>query len=264
MEAAEQLIAFLEENRLPTKADEIRATHIQRFLSKIIETHSASTAANRYRSLRQLFRYLAELCREDPEEPGIIPHSPMASMRPPKVGKRVIPVMDIAEVHLMVKMCSNGGSRLEDFRDNAILRIFFETGVRLEEQATMTLDALDLKTRRIKVLGKGDKERWVKIGPRTALAVSRYLRVREGFVADRRERLAHSTLVCDNGRIIGEALWVGFKGLMTPSGIGQVVRRRARQAGIDGVHPHRFRHTWAHLLKNGPTSSRRRASRPRS
>src|SRR5918992_5083403 len=145
--------------------------------------------------------------------------------------------MDLADVKLMVKMCANGGGRFEDIRDNAILRIFFETGVRLEEQATMTLEAMDLKTRRIKVLGKGDKERWVKIGPKTALAVSRYLRAREGFVADRRERLAHSPVVRDGGRIIGEALWVGFKGAMTPSGIGQVVRRQAVQAGIERVHP---------------------------
>jgi site-specific recombinase XerD len=174
----------------------------------------------------------------------------MGSMRPPKVGKRVIPVMDLTDVRLMVKMCANGGGRYEDARDNAILRVFFETGVRLEEQATMTVEALDLKTRRIKVLGKGDKERWVKVGPKTALALSKYLRARDGFVADRRERLGHSPVVKDaQGRARGEALWVGFKGAMTPSGIGQIVRRRASQAGIDGVHPHRFRHTWAHMLK---------------
>lgn len=111
----------------------------------------------------------------------------------------------------MVKMCSNGGGRFEDLRDSAILRVFFETGVRLEEQATMTIEALDLKTRRMKVLGKGDKERWVKIGPKTALAMSKYLRAREGFVADRRERLGHSPVVKDDrGRARGEALWVGF------------------------------------------------------
>jgi len=93
LEAAHQLIAWVREQGYPAKADEIRAIHVQEFLASVIDTHSASTAANRYRSLRQLFRYLADLCREDPDEPGIIPHSPMASMRPPKVGKQVIPAI---------------------------------------------------------------------------------------------------------------------------------------------------------------------------
>lgn len=33
---------------------------------------------------------------------------------------------------------------------------------------------------------------------------------------------------------------------MTPSGVTQLLRRRGRQAGVTGLHPHRFRHTFAH------------------
>jgi integrase len=47
-------------------------------------------------------------------------------------------------------------------------------------------------------------------------------------------------------RVSGEALWMGLKGPMTASGIRQMVKRRARQAGIGDVHPHQRRHTFAH------------------
>lgn len=48
-------------------------------------------------------------------------------------------------------------------------------------------------------------------------------------------------------------LWVGPRGRLTKSGIAQMLRRRCRQAGVEQVHPHQFRHTFAHkwLSKGG-------------
>jgi integrase len=41
-------------------------------------------------------------------------------------------------------------------------------------------------------------------------------------------------------------LWIGSKGAMTDSGLTQMLRRRAADAGVEGMHPHRFRHTFSH------------------
>jgi integrase len=54
-----------------------------------------------------------------------------------------------------------------------------------------------------------------------------------------RERSAHPYAHTD-------ALWLGERGPMGPSGISQMVRRRGAAVGIDGLHPHQFRHTFAH------------------
>lgn len=79
------------------------------------------------------------------------------------------------------------------------------------------------------VLGKGRRRRVVAFGNRTAKALDRYLRSRS------RHRDADTP-----------ALWLGHAGPMTTNGIAQVVRRRGRNAGIGRLHPHLFRHGFAH------------------
>src|SRR5437899_9789642 len=66
-------------------------------------------------------------------------------------------------------------------------------------------------------------------GKQTALALDRYLRARD-----------------QHPRADSPALWLGLKGPMTGSGVYQTVDERSRQAGIEHLHPHRFRHTFAH------------------
>jgi site-specific recombinase XerD len=80
------------------------------------------------------------------------------------------------------------------------------------------------------VLGKGRRERAAPFGNRTGEALRRYIRTRA------KHPLATTT----------DALWLGRKGPMTDSGIRQLMARRGRQAGVPGLHPHRFRHQFAH------------------
>jgi site-specific recombinase XerD len=70
------------------------------------------------------------------------------------------------------------------------------------------------------VLGKGRRPRALPIGRKTAQALDRYLRTREGH------RLAHLPHA-----------WVGRNRPMTPSGVYQVVHDRARAAGLPAMHP---------------------------
>jgi integrase len=69
--------------------------------------------------------------------------------------------------------------------------------------------------------------------PKAVKALDRYLRVRLGHEA---------SYLAD--------LWLGSQGALTASGIQQMVRRRCREAGIPEIHPHQFRHTWAHQMKS--------------
>ena len=113
--------------------------------------------------------------------------------------------------------------------ENRIRVLFLDTGMRLAELTNLTLADLDLEANVAVVLGKGRRPRACPFGRKTALAVDRYLRARAAH------RDAHL-----------DALWLGHGGPMTVSGIGDVVRRRAAVAGVPDVHPHLFRHTYAH------------------
>ena len=73
------------------------------------------------------------------------------------------------------------------------------------------------------------------MGARTVRSLDRYVRAR------RLERWAHL-----------EALFITQRGALTPDGARDRIHLRGQQAGIEGLHPHQFRHTFAHdFLMNG-------------
>jgi site-specific recombinase XerD len=84
LEAADQLVAYLDASGVPDDPDTITRGDIESFLCSLLDRHSASTAGNRYRSLRQLFRWL--------RDEGEIATSPMDGMRPPRVVDQPVEV----------------------------------------------------------------------------------------------------------------------------------------------------------------------------
>jgi site-specific recombinase XerD len=227
LDAAQQLEAFMQERGMPTAVDAITREHIETFLIDVRERTSASTAATRYRGLQQLFRWLVD--------EGEITASPMNRMKPPKLEEKPVAVVPRADLEKLFAVCSGRG--LEDRRDTAILRTFLNSGARLSELTHLRVDDVDLARREIVVVGKGRRTRELPIGPKTTKAMDRYLR----------KRVRHAD--ADSRH-----LWLGVRGRLTGSGVTQMLRRRCRQAGIEVIHPHQLRHTWAHLwLSNGGT-----------
>jgi site-specific recombinase XerD len=216
---------------MPTQVAAITREHVETFIEDQLRLWRAATAAHRYRSLQQFFRF----CLED----GEISESPMARMKPPKIPEAPPPVLSEAELKRLMAVCAGDG--FEARRDLAIIRVFVDTGARLAEVAGLRLNLddptandIDLELGLIRVIGKGSRERPVPIGNKTIRALDRYLRAR------RTHRDAHSS-----------ALWLGARGPMGPSGIQQMLRRRAGEARIDHLTPHMFRHTFAHQWLSG-------------
>lgn len=114
--------------------------------------------------------------------------------------------------------------------------MFVDTGIRASELVGMSVEDLDLATQTARVLGKGGRERVVPFGARTTEALRKYLKAR-------------NRLTLARGR---QEFWMGRKGPLTDSGVRQLLERRGLDAGIENLHPHRFRHTMAHRwLDNG-------------
>lgn len=225
--AIDQFIAYGADSGMPRAASAIRREHVERFIVALQERGMApATVAQRYRSLQQFFRWLAD--------EGEIARSPMATMRPPHVPEAPPPVLTTDELRALLKACE--GQALPERRDMAILRLFLDSGVRRGELAGLKLADLDFDSHVAIVLGKGRRPRAAPFGRKTAQALDRYLRARA------RHRDAAS-----------EWLWLGKQGRLTETGVEQAVKRRGRMAGVT-VHPHQFRHTFAHLyLADGGT-----------
>jgi site-specific recombinase XerC len=201
---------------------EVRRGDIEGFLVELHERCTPSTVANRYRALRRFYGWL-----EEEEE---IEVSPMAKIRPPTVPEQPVPVLPDEALQRLLAVCA--GKDFEARRDTAIVMVLLDAGPRLAEIAGMRTRDVDFDYDVVRVLGKGGREREIPFGRNAGRALDRYLRARS--------RHSYGDL---------EWLWVGRKGRVTASGIRQVLRRRGREAGIQGLHPHQFRHTFAHLWR---------------
>lgn len=218
LEAAGQLVDFLDDGR-PTTPREVRREDIEAFIVHIIETRSASTAANRFRALQQLWKWL-----EAEQEVDV---SPMARMKPPRVDEPEVPVVSDDDLRRLIDACT--GTRFEDRRDRALVLMLTDTGGRLGEITGLTVTDVDWNLGVAIVRGKGGRYRSLPMGPQTLKALDRYMR----------SRVHHQQAAVT-------ALWIGVKGALSDSGIRQMLHRRCRQAGIDPIHPHQLRHTFAH------------------
>jgi site-specific recombinase XerD len=227
LEAAGQLLAYLEDHGMPTQVSALRREHVEAFLGDLGATRSASTVATRYRALQQLFKWLAE--------EGEIAESPMRNMHPPTVPETPVPVLSDDDLKRLLDACAGRG--FEERRDLAIVRLLTDTGMRRNECASLRVDDIDWDQDVAYVVGKGSRPRACPFGAKTAQALDRYVRAR---------RTQPSAGL--------DALWLGIRGTMTDSGIAQVLRRRGIQAGLGPVRPHQLRHTFAHQwLASGGT-----------
>lgn len=189
---------------------------------------AASTARSRQLAVRRFSSWLTD--------EGELPADPFLGVKAPKLDERIIEPLTDDELRALIKACQPPKGvepkvALRFRRDEAIMRLMIDAGLRAGEVVALELDDLDLAAGTAVVRrGKGGKGRTVPLGPEAALAIDRYLRLRRGH------RLAERP-----------ALWLGDRGKgFTYDALHKTLRERADAAGIVGFHPHKMRHTWAH------------------
>ena len=135
---------------MPTAAAGIRREHVEAFIAAELQRAKPSSAATRYRSLQQLFKWL--------EDEGESTSSPMARTWPPIIPEQRVPVLSDDEVRRLLADCS--GKDFRNRRDLAIIRLFLDTGMRLEGIAGLRYSAddpeasdVDLRSRVVRITG---------------------------------------------------------------------------------------------------------------
>lgn len=126
-------------------------------------------------------------------------------------------------------------------RNQAILELFYATGIRVSECQSLTLDNIDFTIGTIFVKGKGDKERYIPFGKYAAHALREYIK-------DGRNKLLKKS------RLNTNQLFLNARGLpLTTRGIRLILQKMVNDTALFvHIHPHKLRHTFAtHMLNEG-------------
>lgn len=124
-------------------------------------------------------------------------------------------------------------------RDKAMLELFYSSGLRLSELCGLRLETTDFEDGFLRVTGKGNKTRVVRVGTKAREAV-------EDYLSNERPRLVTKKT--------SSHVFLSVRGgALSPDRVRQIVKERAKMAGIgQNVYPHLLRHSFAtHLLEGG-------------
>ena len=198
---------------------------LRSFVARLHAQGQASRSLARLLSaVRGLYQYL--------NREGLCRHDPATGLAPPKRERRLPRTLDADRAQQLLD-----GAVEDDFiarRDQAILELFYSSGLRLAELVSLDLDGLDLPAGLVRVRGKGNKVRELPVGSKARDALQQWLSLRalsnpgDGAV-----------FVSQQGRRLGP----------------RAVQLRVRQAGVrelgQHLHPHMLRHSFAsHMLES--------------
>jgi len=222
-----QLFLDFAESHALTQLTELTPDFLRQFLLYLEEEkHNPGGVHSFFRSLRAFLKWV------DFEE--VAPEgwkNPINKIKSPKVPLEPIEPVSLVDVSLLLATCKRG--KFTGERDRAILLTLLDTGARAQELCNLNLEDVDLASGAAMIRqGKGRKPRVVFFGRKTRRAIRAYLRGRK-----------------DNH----PALWVTQSGeRICYITLRELLRRRAKQAGIPMASPHDFRRSFAlEMLRNG-------------
>lgn len=198
--------------------DKITVYHIRQYFSAEKSRGVQDSTLDGERSIfSSLFNWLYK--------EGLIERNPCLNLSKIKHKKVVRKPLSNVELTQLQENCFNQ-------RDSAIMRFMLATGCRISEVCSLNRNSINLEKREGVVLGKGNKERIIYFDDVTALLLRRYLDSRK----DNLEPLFLSRI---NTRL-------------KPGSIRRNLSKLAHLAGVEKVHPHRFRKTMAtNLIDHG-------------
>ena len=207
---------------------DITPRHIRRFLIYLSEhNYNAGGVYAVFGALRAYLRWFAT----EFEPPNWA--NPLDKVEAPKRPQELQPPISLDDFKAILATCE--AKTFMGDRDKALLLFLLDTGVRHQELTDLQVGDVDINTGQVLIRrGKGRKGRVVFIGAKSRRALLAYFR--------------HYKQRSDDA-----PLWITDEGGgLTKSGIRQIVRRRAVQAGLDEPGLHEFRRAFAlNYLRNG-------------
>jgi integrase/recombinase XerD len=193
--------------------------------------YSPASIARKVAAVRSFFQYL--------KRSGEVAVDPTAGLGSPEVKKALPRTASLGDVRTLLGFTTTREAP-EGLRDNAMLRLLYATGMRVSELVMLDLSDLDLEDGRVRVIGRGGRERDVPLDSGTLVAVRSYLSDGRPYLV--RNRPGETALVVNQRgqRLTRQGFWLIMKALVKDSGLA------------DTITPHTLRHTFAtHQIGEG-------------
>ena len=146
---------------------------VRKYISYLYEQkYQAKSISRMISSLRSFFKYL--------KINHIINNNPMTLISNPKVEKKLPKYLTINEVESILN-APNMNDKV-GIRDAFILELLYVSGIRVSELVNIKVNDIEISENRIKILGKGSKERYVLYGSRCKELLNKYMSVRNKFL----------------------------------------------------------------------------------
>ena len=204
----------------------LQPSDIRRFAMQLNSRgQSARSIARKLSAWRSFYRWLGA------NSP--LAQNPCQGVRPPKRRRDLPKVLSIEQVGALLDKPADD---LLELRDKAMFELFYSSGLRLAELASLDCDGMRLAEREVTVTGKREKTRTVPLGAKAHAALEAWLGGRSALAND-----------------LEPALFVSRRGSrITPRAIELRLERWAGRQGLgQHVHPHMLRHSFAsHLLQS--------------
>lgn len=221
------LETFLEEKKM----EEATREDCQAFLKAIYERGVAPRSQARILSgIKAFYRFLLY--------DGVLTEDPTELLDAPKIGLHLPDVLSIEEIEAIISVIDL--STPEGHRNRAMVEVLYGCGLRVSELITLRLSNLFFTEGFVKIVGKGNKERFVPIGSTAQKMVKLYM---EG---------ARATLKIKKGE--EDYVFLNRRGShLTREMVFMLVKKWVKEAGVEkSISPHTFRHSFAtHLVEGG-------------
>ncbi|MCD2421520.1 tyrosine-type recombinase/integrase [Niabella pedocola] len=209
---------------------EVSYTFIRSWLARLMEQGISSRSINRkISSLKSFFKYHIKM--------ETIGENPMFKVIAPKASKRLpafINETDMKELHTTLSQSTEDWKSLNA---RMLIGLFYGTGMRLSELIQLKGAQVDRSRKQVKVLGKGNKERVLPLGPALIDLVQEYEALKRKQFAS----LPDELLVTEKGK----KLYPKYAYLLVKQYLSAIPT-------LDKKSPHVLRHSFAtHLMNNG-------------
>jgi len=214
---------------------EIDMKFLRRYLSYLRTLrYSSSTISRKISSVRGFFSFLEmmDIIKKDPSQ--FIPTIKKERRLPSYLKQDEM--LDLLKSPILLDILGK--------RDKAIFETFYSTGIRVSELVGLIMDSVDLEQGKIKVMGKGRRERIALLNQDTKEAIKNYLKESRPELL-RSDKKTHGT---------SNSLFLNKNGRrLTSRGVGKIVERYIKKLGIvKRISPHSIRHSFAtHMLEAG-------------